>query len=78
MPKKPPFIDLDTQVLILAHYFPPSNSTASDRTYYWLKHLQNNEQIISELYVKTGGLLSSFQKKTSLHKFQLKIDYLKK
>lgn len=31
----------EIDILILAYYFPPSNSTASDRLFYWFKYLKD-------------------------------------
>ncbi len=77
MPKKPPFIDLDTQVLILAHYFPPSNSTASDRTYYWLKHLQNKTNNI-RVVCKNWGSIEQLPEKDLITQVSIEDRLLKK
>ena len=64
-------LNKDIQVLILAYYFPPSNSTASDRTYYWLKFLQKSFANITVI-CKDWGSIENLPEKTAVS--QISID----
>ena len=67
---------MDFKILILAYYFPPSNSTASDRTFYWYKFLKEKKYPVRVICKNWGDFKLSNQS-NDIEQIDLKVSKIK-